>query len=359
MHQRQDFEDSWPALECQLREALARRRIPPDAREDILQETALRLLKNWDRIRPDSLWAFALTVALNVVRDEARRKVRRDRVVLDGPRTEMDPEHEALVRLELDRVRSALASMTERQRAIILAEVGEGGLIDPSTPALKMARMRARRRLRALIEGVAGYAAVPVVRARRWLQDPGVGVANTAASLAVQIATLVALSGISIPAELPSQGALHANRAGPAVAATDGTTTTRPNERLLTERVSSAAETLLHPSLSRGGNTSRRQSDSDLNEHFGFVHAGDDGSITVEDEARIGPYGAGHSVTQVIAGSRVAAKVRARYDAAPCVNAFLARPHAPCGDLGAARGRLRTEVNEKRAEAEVDTTQFN
>src|SRR5688500_12645238 len=176
--ERHTFEDAWPELERGLREALTRRRIPVDAREDILQDTALRLLRSWDRVRPESVWAFALTIALNIVRDEARKKERRDRTTMERPAAVCDPEHEALVRLELSRVRAALASMNDRQRSILLSEVGEATLVDLSTPALKMARMRARRRLRSLIEGASGYAAFSAGKLRRWIQEVDVGFAN-------------------------------------------------------------------------------------------------------------------------------------------------------------------------------------
>ena len=104
-----------------------------------------------------------------------------------------DPEHEALVRLELSRVRAALASMNDRQRSILLSEVGEATLVDVSTPALKMARMRARRRLRSLIEGASGYAAFSAGKLRRWIQEIDVGFANAAASIAVQVTAVLAV----------------------------------------------------------------------------------------------------------------------------------------------------------------------
>ena len=355
MDQETRFENSWPALERQLRDVLRRRGVPVDAREDVLQETALRLLRSWERIRPESLWAFALTIALNVVRDEARRKERRDRTPLESAIVDRDPEHEALVRLELARVKAALESMTERQRTILLSEVGEATIVDSTTPALKMARMRARRRLRSLIEGASGYAALPIIRTRRWLQDADVGLANTAASLAVQIAAIVALSGAGLPSTIgPPSTPGGESDSGSGHTATAADPFLSDEDAVLPD----AGERELRPDLATRRLTMERERGPGLNEHFGFVHKNGD-SILVDDDAQVGPYGAHHTVAQTIAGSTVIAEAKARYEAADCVNEFLRERHAPCGDPGAGRGRLRTAVEEERHTIRVDTTRFN
>ena len=355
MEEEMTFEASWPALERQLRDALTRRRVPADFREDVLQETALRLLRNWGRVRPESMWAFALTVALNIVRDEARRKERRERVVLESPVPDRDPEHEAIVRLELDRVRNALASMTERQRAILLTEVGEATMTEGSTPSLKMARMRARRRLRALIEGVSGYAALPMIRTRRWLEGTDVGVANTAASLAVQIAAIVALAGgVLAPFGTP----LEIEAARPSIETNDVTAAKWRSSSSPTTTHRAVEESVLRPSFSARYLDRDRREGRDLNEHFGFVHKDGD-SIVVTDDPQVGPYGARHRVAQTVGESTVIAEVKARYDSAKCVNEFLRSRHSACANPGSGRGRLRTAVMNQHHTAGIDTGRMN
>lgn len=358
MEEEMTFEASWPELQRQLRDALSRRKVPTDFREDVLQETALRLLRNWDRVRPESMWAFALTVALNIVRDEARRKERRDRTVLENPAVDRDPEHEAIVRLELDRVREALASMTERQRTILLSEVGEATIAEGSTPSVKMARMRARRRLRALIEGVSGYAALPLIRTRQWLQGTDIGVANTAASLAVQIAAFIALSGAGFPTldAPPGRTTQRAPVGTHTATAAQPWASSSPSRTDQTSRLSMLSPTFATRHMQPVRRDEREG--RDLNEHFGFVHKDGD-SVVVGDDAQVGPYGASHTVAQTVAGSTVVAAVKARYDSAECVNEFLESRHSACANPGSGRGRLRTAVMNEQHTAGFGTGRAN
>ena len=354
MEQKQTFEAAWPELERQLRSALTRRRVPFDAREDVLQETALRLLRSWDRILPESLWAFSLTVALNIVRDDARRRDRREQVVLDDPHIDRDPEHEALVRIELDRVRVALTSMTERQREILLAEVGESSLLGASTPALKMARMRARRRLRSLIEGVSGYASLSGLRLRRWVQEVDVGLANSAASLAVQVAAVVAVSSISVPATF--DGELRGRQADGQVArATASSMPPAGSPSELSVAIEGPGRLLLYRAAGPAGDNGRQtrsRRKEELNQHFGVIHKEGD-SIYLGGEEQVGPYGASQYVSQVVAGSEFGAGGGVRYDPARCVNRFLQRHHDPCGRPGSARARIKTAVEDKRHDLDI------
>ncbi|HET7483356.1 MAG TPA: sigma factor, partial [Actinomycetota bacterium] len=125
MGDRMMFEDEWPRIERYLRDVLARRRIPRDELEDVVQDTALRLFRAWDRVRPETAASFALTISLNLVRDDARRRTRRENMPLPVEAPQGDIEQEALARIELARVRMALDRMNESQRSVLLAEVGE------------------------------------------------------------------------------------------------------------------------------------------------------------------------------------------------------------------------------------------
>jgi RNA polymerase sigma factor (sigma-70 family) len=346
------FEERWPELEAQLRAVLTRRRIPIDAREDVLQETALRLLRSWDRIRPESLWAFALTVALNIVRDEARKKERHDRSCFESPIVDRDPEHEALVRLELERVRVALTRMNERQRTVLLSEIGEA-VHEASTPAQKMARLRARQRLRALLEDASALVALPVMKLRRWMHDADAVVANAAASWAIRVATLSTVAAIAVPAAIGSPGAPsleHAETISPARGDRSVTTSSRPFARR------APSDPALQQPRELGGAITALVGDrrDEVNQHFGVIHKEGD-SVVVGGDEQIGPYGVHQKVAQSVGDTNLGAELKARYDAAKCWNKFLQRPHAPCRRGGRLRGRINAIANDEKKDVIIDS----
>lgn len=347
------FEERWPELEVQLRAALTRRRIPIDAREDVLQETALRLLRSWDRVRPESLWAFALTVALNIVRDEARKKERHERSCFESPMLERDPEHEAIVRIELDRVRVALTTMTERQRTVLLGEIGEA-VHQASTPAQKMARMRARRRLRSLIEDVSGVVALPAMKLRRWVQDADTALANTAATWAMRLASMGTVAVVAVPAAIgsPSGSSPDPTGSGTGIVRDRGST---PVEGTTLARRSNRLElpVLLGP-VGRAAKV--RAKDDEMNQHFGVIHKEGD-SIVLGGDEQVGPYGIHQKVAQSVGDSRIGAELKARYDAARCLNKFLQRPHSPCPRGGRFRGRISAVVDNERKDVIVESVE--
>lgn len=165
------FESQWPATAARLHKMLARRGVPLDRRDDIVQETGLRLLGSWDRVdaaRP--LWPLTVTIALNLLRDQARKGL--DSEVpyefLERPDA-LDVEALGLARLELKRAGMALAQMAPGQRNVLLAEV-DPSRYEPasSTPAAtKMLRMRARRKLSVLMQQVSALCVAPVAAIRR------------------------------------------------------------------------------------------------------------------------------------------------------------------------------------------------
>lgn len=144
------LEEQWPALATQLRSFLARRGTPYSRREDVVQETAARLVSMWERVDPQRpAWPLVKTIALNLLRDEARKRLE------EIPTEEielpcMDHEVSMMARLELGRVRTALGDLSESHRGALLAEMGEAS--SSRTDADKMLRMRARKRLRQLMQ---------------------------------------------------------------------------------------------------------------------------------------------------------------------------------------------------------------
>jgi len=136
------FEKEWPALASRLDGFLARKGIRPDQREDLVQETGARLVGMWhsvDRNRPT--WALTLTIALNILRDRYRRGEPEIASEIPEIAAHYDVESAGIARIELGRVKAALASLTAPQRAAVLAEIGyRDGMHRPDSSADKMMR---------------------------------------------------------------------------------------------------------------------------------------------------------------------------------------------------------------------------
>src|SRR5689334_3945351 len=73
------FAEEWPVLVPKLKAALARAGAPVADRDDLVQETAMRLLGMWASVDGDrAVGALARTIALNVWRDQWRKTGRRE-----------------------------------------------------------------------------------------------------------------------------------------------------------------------------------------------------------------------------------------------------------------------------------------
>ena len=170
---RRDFERQWPALARRVEGMLIRKGVPACRRDDIMQETALRLIRVWDDVDPlKSVPALAATIALNLVRDESRRRTAHDD--LNELSEVSEPgyvEAAGLARVELSRVRSAMAQLSPAQRDSLLAEIGDGNPSRIHHPnAEKMLRLRARKKLMAAMEKVGGALLLRLRRAGDVLQ---------------------------------------------------------------------------------------------------------------------------------------------------------------------------------------------
>jgi DNA-directed RNA polymerase specialized sigma24 family protein len=170
------FEEEWPDLARGLDRTLRARHVPSARREDIIQETALRLFVRWLELDPERpLWPFALTIAMNLLKDEHRMQARRN--ASPQPPDEFvgrGVEEEALARLELTNVQIALQKLTPAQRSVLLAEIGAAPYDDRGADALKMLRMRARRTLRNVIGRASVLLPFPIPRVRRLVNSLGV-----------------------------------------------------------------------------------------------------------------------------------------------------------------------------------------
>lgn len=166
----QNFEQQWPDLARRLDTMLAGKRVPPHKRDDIVQETGLRLFRMWDQVDPDRpLWALVVTIALNLLRDEARKRPEREVLGLVPDRAaDQDVERAGLARLEWHRVQSAMSQLSPDHRSILMAELGDEYVTSSRGPnATKMLRMRARRRLNALLDVASASSVVVGFRIRR------------------------------------------------------------------------------------------------------------------------------------------------------------------------------------------------
>ena len=223
------FEAVWPDLERRIHRFLSSKKVPDSQREDVVQETGLRLYRMWDQVDPaGSPIGLALTIAMNIVRDNARRESHRTIVEIapDVPAL-CDVERSGLARLELSRVRRALSELTPAQRSVLLSELDRNQRPpEASAAAIKMLRMRARRNLNAILERAG--AGVLVARARRLFGLPQHVIAprdltkveqGLASSLAgVMAAAAISLSPLSSLLSLGGPGAVQDPRTPSAAA---------------------------------------------------------------------------------------------------------------------------------------------
>ena len=165
------FEQEWPELARRLACALRRRNVAPWLVDDIVQETGLRLYRMWDQVDPTrSVWGLVLTISKNLLWDETHRRTARELLIEVPERpNDQDVERAGIARLELWRVSRALDKLSPAHRSVLLAEVdGEARQVEVSPAATKMMRMRARRRLSALLENASASCLALGVTARRW-----------------------------------------------------------------------------------------------------------------------------------------------------------------------------------------------
>jgi DNA-directed RNA polymerase specialized sigma24 family protein len=156
------FEENWPEISSKLARLLAARRVPDCQRDDIMQETAVRLFRAWDRLDPaQGAWGLARAIALHAIADGAAARARYELEELAEVPDRSDPERAGIARFHLSSVRRALSQMSPIDRSILLAEVGAATSPALGRSAMKMARSRARRRLRILVEKPGSWATLP------------------------------------------------------------------------------------------------------------------------------------------------------------------------------------------------------
>ncbi|MDQ3645855.1 MAG: hypothetical protein M3345_02855 [Actinomycetota bacterium] len=190
---RRAFEREWPSIARRLSVLLAGRGIPPGDREDIVQETGLRLLCMWDRVDlARGPLPLATTIALNLVRDAARRPCQEVPGTVPERASFDDVERSGIARVELASVARSLAHMSAGHRAALLAELN--GDVRPRPH--KMVRFRARRALKQMLDRRALGAGVGLMRLRRvWETVESVATVRAAVGAGVTSVAMATLLG--------------------------------------------------------------------------------------------------------------------------------------------------------------------
>ena len=196
------FEKQWPDVAGRLNGLLASKNVPSWKRDDVVQETGLRLFRMWEKVdRNRPVWPLAVTIALNLMRDEARKRPEREVLgtVPEMPASH-DVEDEGLARIELERVERAMAMLSPSHRDVLLNEINPAADVPkPARNATKMMRLRARRALATLLETAVVRAGLFGLKVRRSLgmNDPflplrlGVSESGVAPAAALALAALM------------------------------------------------------------------------------------------------------------------------------------------------------------------------
>jgi DNA-directed RNA polymerase specialized sigma24 family protein len=187
---------------------LARAGAPVSERDDLVQETALRLYRMWPKVDHErGVDALARRIAMNAWRDQWRRRGEREVLgeVPDAAGTH-DTERAALARVEVRDVSRALARLRPATAAVLrtaAADAESDAVAEGGTPAaLRMARCRARRALQASLR-VACAAVIVAVSAARALGRPvRTGLAAGAIATVALVLTLATTAG---PASRPGR----------------------------------------------------------------------------------------------------------------------------------------------------------
>ena len=209
------YVELWPEIAERLDAALRRRGVPGCLRDDLIQETAARLWERWPILDTGSdVFPLAFTIARNLATDKARDRARCEPREVLGNAAWEDPLEVAAARIELRSVMRALMSLTPRYRDLLLAEAGWAGHPSDETGsvATNMARMRARRRLRALVGRAGAMISWPFSRLRDrasgWNASARVqaGQSLSVYALQVAVACFLTIVGAGVAETIPEGG---------------------------------------------------------------------------------------------------------------------------------------------------------
>lgn len=174
----------WSAVAREVTTTMRRRRVPTHRAEEIAQTALERAV-----VAATPAWStrdavrWSVRVAVNLSIDDRRRSTAMPMDELPDHAGVDDVERQVLGRLELERVASKLPLLSDDDRQLVL---GAGGRVvdDRERRRLKVARHRARARLRMLVDGAGAWLlARPAVR--RFAEHESPGLREVAAAVAV------------------------------------------------------------------------------------------------------------------------------------------------------------------------------
>lgn len=171
-----ELADVWPEVSTRLGKLLTSRGAARDVADDVVQEVAARALAHGIVfIDAGDLMRWAVPVALNLLVDHARAAGRVTVGIDDYDAAEGDVADLVAHRDRLRQVLGAVARLSDADRAALAPEV-ESPLDRREAVKLAVRRHRARRRLLALVDGVAGLVAWIGVQGRMWGRRSRAGV---------------------------------------------------------------------------------------------------------------------------------------------------------------------------------------
>jgi hypothetical protein len=194
-----------------LRAFLLRKGTSPARVDDIVQETALRLVQMGDAVDRDrSPWPLIVTIALNLQRDEYRSASRCE-IQYEVPEAAgaHDVETAGIARAELSEVMRAMTHLTKAQRAVLLGEIGDAEGTFGVTAADKMLRLRARKKLRTMVERLS---AGVFVRSRRVFEVIESAFTSDGALTKMSTCLACAFVGFAATIAMPTLPGLSGNR---------------------------------------------------------------------------------------------------------------------------------------------------
>ena len=236
----EDLASVWPEVSTRLGKLLTSRGATRDLADDVVQEVAARALARGVVFEDAAdLMRWAVPVALNLLVDSARA-AGRVTVGIDGWDSAVSDVADVVAhRDRLHRVLGAVAHLSAADRAALTSD--EAPIDRREAVKLAVRRHRARRRLIALVDGVAGILVWFGVWGRRTRATRGVAVATVPVALALPVALVLVT-----PAPVESPREVRISTASPRLAdarvpAAPRPAVRRPAERPATVRTGAAS----------------------------------------------------------------------------------------------------------------------
>jgi hypothetical protein len=160
------FDAVWPATAAALEKSLRRRGVPRSDIDDVVQSTAERAMRQGVPTEdPEKFGAWCHAVARNIAADDYRKHARVRVGEVPERRDDRDIGDAVAARQSVKRFREEAALLPPVERAAILSP--ESGATERSlVVSLAVARLRARRKLRHIIDGLAAGVVGSHVRLR-------------------------------------------------------------------------------------------------------------------------------------------------------------------------------------------------